>query len=116
MGAAPAIEYAVRMERFPAEERLDQVLARKCLRHKQIRTFAWKLQECQRQAAVAPVDSPYGSVADLRVQHFDNFAEISPCCCDASSALLEQIRLYSETAFAQLAPLVEGTQGRRENS
>ncbi len=108
LGAAPAIEYAVSMKRFPAEDRLDEVLARTGLRHGQLRAFAWKLHECQRQAAVASVDSPYGSVADLRVQHFDNFAEISPCCRDASAALLEEIRLYSEQAFARLAPVMEG--------
>ena len=107
VGTAPAIEYAVEMKRFPAEDRLDQVLARTGLRHQQLRAFAWKLSECQRQAAAAPADSPYGSVADLREQHFSNFAEISPCCCDSSAALLEKIRLYSDTAFAQLAPLLE---------
>ena len=107
VGTAPAIEYAVKMKRFPAEDRLDQVLARAGLRHQQLRAFAWKLCACQRQAAVAPVDSPYGSVVDLRVQHFDNFAEISSCCCDSSAALLKKIRRYSETAFAQLAPVME---------
>ena len=107
VGEASAIEYAVRMKRFPDEDRLDRVLARSGLCHQHLRAFAWKLHECQRQAAVTPADSPYGSVADLRSQHFANFAEISPCCLGASAALLEKSRLYSETAFARLAPAME---------
>jgi aminoglycoside phosphotransferase family enzyme/predicted kinase len=66
IGATPAIEYAVKMVEFPADVRLDRVLARRNLSRAEIAAFAERLAAFHRDLAPAPKGPDYGSSATVR--------------------------------------------------
>ncbi len=66
IGATPAIEYAVKMVEFPADARLDRVLARRELSRAEIAAFAERLAAFHRDLEPAPKSSDYGTSATVR--------------------------------------------------
>jgi len=66
LDATPAIEYAVKMVEFPADARLDRVIARRALEPAEIRAFAERLATFHRDLEPAPAGSGYGSSTTVR--------------------------------------------------
>jgi aminoglycoside phosphotransferase family enzyme/predicted kinase len=60
-GAGPAIEYAVRMHRFPQSEQLDQLLAADALSAEALEAFGQHLARFHAQAPAAAADDDFGT-------------------------------------------------------
>ena len=65
-GTGPVLEYAVRMRQFAQEDMLDQLLTRGELSVEVIDTLAREVADLHRQAAVAPIESPFGEPDSIR--------------------------------------------------
>ena len=65
-GTGPVLEYAVRMRQFAQEDLLDQRLTRCELSEEVIDTLAREVADLHRQAAVAPIGSPFGEADSIR--------------------------------------------------
>ena len=65
-GTGPVLEYAVRMRQFAQEDMLDQRLTRGELSEGVIETLAREVADLHRQAAVAPLESPFGEPDSIR--------------------------------------------------
>lgn len=91
-GDGPAIEYAVRMCRFPQQALASQLLAAGQLLPQHIEAFAALLAEAHRTAARTAADSPWGApaaVLDAAQQNIDVLASqfIDPADAAAITAL-----------------------------
>jgi hypothetical protein len=107
-GPGTAIEYALKMRRFPQEALLDRVLARGALTPQHIDDLAQTLAAFhQRQAAIAPATSPFGSPDAVLAPMRQNFTQIRPRVAAAFQARLNQLAQWTETTHAQLRPVLE---------
>lgn len=94
--SGPVIEYAVRLRQFRQEELLEHRLARNELSIEEIDSLACAVADLHRQAAVASVDSRYGSPQSIK-------SAVEKCLEHlADDALPESLR-------SQVGPLAEWT-------
>ena len=75
-GSGPAVEYAVKMRRFPQPCLLDQTLLRGELAPHTIDAIARKVADFHIQVAVSGSDSPYGTPQRVHQPAAENFAQI----------------------------------------
>lgn len=106
-GDGEVLEYAVRMRQFPRDCLLSQLAARGELEAAHIDQLVDIVSAFHAQAARARADSGFG--APEQVHHWvrENFGHIEPLLGgDDEPAQLERVRLWSETAFERLRPVL----------
>ncbi len=78
LGAQPAIEYAVKMRRFPAACLMDRQLARGGIAPQHIDKLAATLACFHAGLPAAAPDTPFGSLAEIRAAAMQNFEQLQP--------------------------------------
>jgi hypothetical protein len=73
----PALEYAVKMRRFPQGCQLDRMLAAGQLQARHLVVFADMIAALHQRAATADADSPYGRPAAVIDPALENFSQLS---------------------------------------
>ncbi len=72
----PALEYAVKMRRFPQDRQLDRMLAANQLHDRHIIAFATRIAELHQLALPAEAGSSYGSPGSVIAPVLENFKQI----------------------------------------
>ncbi len=101
-GNGEAIEYAVRMVRFPEEARLDRMLARGELGAAHIDSLAQELAGFHGRIRVAGDGSPYGDPEHVYEPVKQNFEQIRPRIEAQDRNLLQRLETWSEQSFSGL--------------
>jgi aminoglycoside phosphotransferase family enzyme/predicted kinase len=110
-GSGKPIEYAVKMRRFDESARLDHVCARGELQAQHLSALADALVAFHQAAAMAPAGSRFGSAQHILQPALDNFDDLSRVLPDPGlQARLAGLRAWTQTQFAQLAPLMQARQ------
>lgn len=86
LDAQPAIEYAVRMRRFPARNLLDKLLAKREVTTRHIDQLAATLVRFHANLLPAAPDSAYGTAARIRAEALQNFEALEPPLHDVGDA------------------------------
>lgn len=103
-GDGEAIEYAVKMRRFPATAQFDDMLARGELKAAHLDAVAQKMAAFHRQAEIAAPDSPFGTSDAVRQPAQQNFTQIRRSLDNPDDLVrLENLRAWSEQAFQRLS-------------
>jgi len=99
-GSGPAIEYAVKMRRFPQSCLLDQVLLRGELPPETIDAIARKIADFHGRTAVAGNQSPFGTPERTHQPVAENFAQIRPRLQDSEDLVrLGELERWSEREY-----------------
>ena len=102
---SPAIEYAVRMRRFPQEALLDRVLAAGRLEPRHLDALARQLAEFHRAIPAADPAAPFGVPERVRQPMLDDFTHIRPLLDDpADLADLAAVERWTRAASERLWP------------
>lgn len=102
------IEYAVKMRRFDASQRLDQVCSRGELNPAYLSAFADDLVAFHEGTAVAAPGSHFGSPAEIHAQARDNFPTLMQLLLEPQlQSQLGQLRTWTETQCERLAGEME---------
>ncbi len=105
LGGAPAIEYAVRMRRFPQEALLDRALAAGHLESRHFEALARQLANFHRAIPVADPAAPFGEPEQVRQPMLDDFTYTRPRLSDpADLAVLAEVEHWTLETSAQLRP------------
>lgn len=98
-----AIEYAVKMRRFPQAAQLDVMLADGALLPTHIDAIARRIAAFHQSTAIAGPDSPYGSPLAVHQPTRQNFAQMRPKLIDAADLeKLRHLEAWSEGEFHRL--------------
>ena len=113
LGSGVAIEYAVRMRRFPQEALLDQVLAAGRLKLRHLEALARRLAEFHRAIPPADPATPFGLPERVRQPMLDNFTQTRPLLTDpADLDALSAVERWTLATSEQFRPrLVERKTG-----
>jgi aminoglycoside phosphotransferase family enzyme/predicted kinase len=99
-GTGPAIEYAVKMRRFPQASLLDQVLLRGELTSATVDAIARRIADFHEHTAVADDESPFGTPERTRLPVAENFAQIRPRLRDDADLIrLNELSRWSEREY-----------------
>jgi len=102
-GDSPAIEYAVKMRRFPAASLLTEVMDRGELQPAQIDELARDVAMLHGRVAVASAQSRFGTPDSIHAHAAQNFAQIRPLLAsDAQRGELNALAHWTENAFQRL--------------
>ncbi|MCC8998465.1 MAG: AAA family ATPase [Candidatus Contendobacter sp.] len=103
--ACLAIEYAVRMRRFPQDALLDRVLAAGRLEPGHLDALARRLAEFHRAIAVADPAAPFGEPERVRQPMLDDFTQTRPLLADpADREVLSTVERWTLAASERLRP------------
>jgi aminoglycoside phosphotransferase family enzyme/gluconate kinase len=107
-GSGEAIEYAVKMVRFPQPAQLDRMLAEGRLKPGHLDAFARSIADFHRLAAVADENNPYGDLEHIRQPVEENFTQIRERITDPGTlAALARLECWSEDALSALQPVLQ---------
>jgi hypothetical protein len=110
-GAGEAIEYAVRMTRFPQEALLDRLLEQGALTPQHIDALAAEIAAFHGTVAVAGADSPFGAPQRVLTPAIENFRQIRALPdSHADLAALDALQAWTEGRYSAL----EQTLARRK--
>jgi aminoglycoside phosphotransferase family enzyme/predicted kinase len=99
-GPGPAIEYAVKMRRFPQSCLLDQVLLRGELPPETIDAIARSIADFHGRTAIADSESPFGTPERIHLPVAENFAQIRPRLRDKEGLIrLDELERWSEREY-----------------
>lgn len=99
-GTGPAIEYAVRMQRFPQEALLDHMLACGELPASRIDAVAREVARFHESIASSPLPPELGTPEAVQQPVEENFAQLAACANrQLDEALLETLRSWSKEEF-----------------
>lgn len=102
---SPAIEYAVRMRRFPQEALLDRVLAAGRLEPRHVDALARRLAGFHRAVPAADPAAPFGVPERVRQPMLDDFTYTRPLLADpADLDVLAAVERWTLTASERLWP------------
>jgi aminoglycoside phosphotransferase family enzyme/predicted kinase len=105
LGSEPAIEYAVRMRRFPQEALLDRALATGQLESRHIEALARQLADFHRTIPVADSTTPFGEPEHVRQPMLDDFTDTRPRLSDPTDlATLAEVERWTRGASERLRP------------
>lgn len=76
LGTLPAIEYAVRMRRFPSGRLLDKLLTKERVTPQHMDSLAATVAAFHRNLPPPPPEAPYGTPASIRAAAMQNFTQI----------------------------------------
>ena len=103
--AGSAIEYAVRMRRFPQDALLDRALVAGRLEPDHLDTLARRLAEFHRAIAVADPAAPFGTPEQVRQPMLDDFTHTRPLLADpAGREVLAAVERWTLAASERLWP------------
>jgi aminoglycoside phosphotransferase family enzyme/predicted kinase len=106
-GAGTAIEYAVRMRRFPQEQLADRVAQRGALAAAEVDAIARAIAQFHSRIEPAAPDSAFGAPEHVQAPVMQNFDQIEARISDrADVARLEKLRGWSAAEFARIRPLL----------
>ena len=99
-GPGPAIEYAVKMRRFPQACLLDQVLLRGELTPETVDAIARSIADFHGHTAIADNQSPFGTPERTYLPVAENFAQIRPRLRDKEDLIrLDKLEQWSEREY-----------------
>lgn len=99
-GPGPAVEYAVKMRRFPQSCLLDQVLLRGELTPETIDAIARRIADFHGRTAIAGNESPFGTPERAHLPVAENFAQIRPRLRDKEDLIrLDKLERWSEREY-----------------
>jgi len=101
-GGEPAIDYAVKMRRFPQECQFDRLLAAGRLEGEQIERFAEQLAAIHEQLAVAAADSGFGTPQAILAPIRQNFDQLRPLVTGGEGESIAALERWSLERFAAL--------------
>ncbi len=105
MDKKPALEYAVKMRRFPQNCQLDRMLAAKQLHARHITEFATKIAELHQLASSAEAEEVYGTPSSVIVPLLENFKQIRPFMRGSNaSEQLAKLEQWTRESFENLKP------------
>jgi aminoglycoside phosphotransferase family enzyme/predicted kinase len=100
-GREPAIEYAVRMRRFPAGKLLDKLLVKGAVTPQHMDSLAMTLAAFHRALPAAAPGTPWGSPASIGAAATQNFDQMAPLLPDAPDrSEIDIVRRLTEAAYA----------------
>ena len=103
-GALPAIEYAVRMRRFPDDALLDVCLRQGRLNAAHIDMLAHRIVHFHQQAAMCTAETRYGSAEILRKVALQNFTQLRQVLTqDEDLQQLDVLKTMTEAAWQDCA-------------
>ncbi len=107
-GDGPVLEWAVKMQRFRAEDELGALAARGALQAGHIEALARLVADFHAQARAHPPDPGWGS-ADTVLEHWlGNFEQIADSgLAEAQRPRLQALEAWTRQQHARLAPLIE---------
>ena len=103
LGALPAIEWAVRMNRFNESGRLDHLAERNELLPAQLTQLAETLCAFHRAAAVAAPGTRFGAPDQVLAAARENFTELRKLLPASDQPQVEQLARWTEGEFARRA-------------
>jgi len=105
-GTGSAIEYAVKMRRFPQTAQFDVMLADGALLPTHIDAIARRIATFHQSTAIAGSDSSYGSPEAVYLPTRQNFEQMHPMLVDAADLeKLRNLEVWSEGEFHRLKTL-----------
>lgn len=108
--AEPAIEYAVKMQRFAEDNLLDHVLARDALTRQDMQGLAETLAAFHAGLPQAAADSGYGSADAVALPARQNFQQLAGLLDETHAARLAGLQAASDQEFAACRQLIEQRQ------
>ncbi len=106
-GAGPAIEYAVKMRRFPQELVLDRLAEAGDLQHRHVDEIAGQLARFHRDAARAGTDTDFGAAQRVLATAEENFEQLAARVHGEAAASLARVHGWSRSEGARLAPAMD---------
>ena len=107
LNGEPAIEYAVRMRRFPRAARMDLLLADGEITAAHIDSLAAGIARFHAALPPAAADAPFGAPETVQRAVLENFAQLGSLLdTPADRALLEEVRAASAREFSVCEPLL----------
>lgn len=103
-GEGPALEYAVKMRRFPQAALFDHLLAQGALRPKHIDRLAERIAAFH-AAAPAATDVAFGTPDAVLQPALDNFVDMAPHADAQRREVLDGLQAWTQQAFARLEPV-----------
>ncbi|NOR50820.1 MAG: AAA family ATPase [Desulfuromonadales bacterium] len=116
MDKQPALEYAVKMRRFPQNCQLDRMLAANQLHAWHIIAFATKIAELHQLALSADAGKSYGDPGSVIIPLLENFKQIRPLFRGSGAGVRgSDAGVRESDASEQLAKLEQWTRKSFEN-
>jgi len=109
-GGGPPVEFAVRMRQFPDEAILSRQLRANRVTPHHVDALARVIADFHRDAAVATVESPWGTCEAIWAPVAENFAQLQSAGSD--SPQIQQLSEWSQAEFGRLRTVFD--QRRRD--
>lgn len=106
-GIEPAIEYAVKMHRFPTGRQLDRLLAQGGLLPRHIDAIAGNLAAFHAAQPAAPADSAFGGLEAIAAPARQNFQQLASLLPSEYVLQLAELQNASEGRYASCLKLFE---------
>jgi len=107
-GNGEPVEFAVRMHEFDPSQELAALLGQNVVTAQDMSTFAARIADSHRLAAVANLEDSFGSFQTVRAAMLANFALLRTHLGDALQLqLLERLASWTEDSLTRLRPLIE---------
>jgi uncharacterized protein len=103
-GEAPAIEYALKMRRFPQDALLSKLLERGELTNEHVDALAAKIAKFHSEIESAQDADSFGEARSIEQPARQNFEQL-PALLGSGAEELEALRRYTERAHSQLAEI-----------
>jgi len=107
MNQQPALEYAVKMRRFPQNRQLDRMLAANQLHARHIEEFALKIADLHQLAPSAETDKCFGNPDSIIAPALENFEQIRPYVQGSQiNDQLAKLEEWTRKSFENLQPVL----------
>jgi aminoglycoside phosphotransferase family enzyme/predicted kinase len=102
LGSEPALEFAVKMRRFAADNLLVKLLPKGRVTRKHMDQLAARLAAFHGELPPAAPETPYGTPASIRAAAMQNFDQLHGLLADAPErAALAAVRVLTEAEYAR---------------
>lgn len=106
LNGKPALDYVVKMKRFPQQKQLDRMLAAGQLTNNHIEKFAEKIARIHRDAPIAKTNSKFGSPQAIIDPILQNFIQIRRFLPDPGMLRqVDQLEEWSRETYRRLKPV-----------
>jgi aminoglycoside phosphotransferase family enzyme/predicted kinase len=104
----PALEYAVKMRRFPQNQQLDRMLSAEQLSVRHIMAFAAKIAALHQDTPAAEAGTVYGNADSVIAPALENYKQLRPLVKDSGAAeLLAMLEQWTRKSFEALKPTID---------
>jgi len=106
LNGKPALDYAVKMKRFPQQKQLDRMLAAGQLTNNHIEKFAEKIAGIHKDAPIAKTNSKFGSPQAIIDPILQNFIQIRHFFPDPGMLRqVDRLEEWSRETYTRLEPI-----------